>query len=81
MPFIHNAFHHSPSAQVRPRPSAVSGEYCCLGCGYRIVGRGELRTCPMCHRQAWRLVAWRPFSVPAHSPDTCESPSGSPLGP
>ena len=80
MPFIHNAFHDSPSAQVRPRPPAVSGEYCCHGCGYRIVGTGELPTCPMCHQQTWRLVAWRPFSVPASSP-TSESSNGSPLGP
>ncbi len=41
---------------------AVSGEYCCDVCGYRILGWGELPDCPMCHRQTWRLVAWRPFA-------------------
>jgi hypothetical protein len=72
---------HEPRGEyARTRLPAVSGEYCCLVCGYRIVGSGELPACPMCHQQTWRLVAWRPFTRP-EVPAAKESRSDSPPGP
>ena len=55
----------SPAAEgVDVRPS-VTGEYCCFMCGSRILACGPLLPdCAVCHQNAWRLVAWRPFSGP-----------------
>jgi hypothetical protein len=53
-----------PDARTQSRLPAVTGDYCCLVCGRRILGSGELPACPTCHQRAWRLVAWRPFTAP-----------------
>jgi hypothetical protein len=49
-----NAFHASGARIV--------GELRCSGCGYGIVSRGVLPTCPMCQGTAWEESAWRPFT-------------------
>jgi hypothetical protein len=64
MALIDQPPHESRGEQARPRLPAVTGEYCCGVCGYRILGSGDLPTCPMCRQQTWRLVAWRPFGRP-----------------
>lgn len=58
---------HAPpptaSAQRPNRPTtAITGDYACCRCGYRISSFGTLPRCPMCGDHAWRLMAWRPFS-------------------
>lgn len=53
-----------PDARPRSRLPAVTGDYCCLACGHRILGADALPTCPACGQRAWRLVAWRPFTHP-----------------
>jgi hypothetical protein len=49
-----NAFHASGAQVV--------GEFRCSGCGYGIVSRGVLPTCPMCEGAAWEESPWRPFT-------------------
>ncbi len=63
MALIDRTMPNAPAADgVGIRP-AITGEHCCVHCGYRIVSRGPLLPdCPMCHVAEWRLVAWRPFS-------------------
>ena len=36
------------------RASEIAGDFRCRDCGYGIVSRGVLPTCPMCHRAAWQ---------------------------
>jgi hypothetical protein len=38
------------------------GELRCSDCGYGIVSRGLLPTCPMCRGQTWEESPWRPFT-------------------
>jgi hypothetical protein len=40
----------------------IAGEFRCSGCGYGIVSRGVLPTCPMCQGAAWEQSPWRPFT-------------------
>ena len=52
-----------PAEGAQPLRPPVTGEYCCASCGQRtIVAAPPLPHCPVCDADAWRLVAWRPFS-------------------
>jgi hypothetical protein len=37
----------------------IVGDFRCSGCGYGIVSRGVLPTCPMCRGAAWEESPWR----------------------
>ena len=40
----------------------VVGEFHCSDCGYGIVSRGLLPSCPMCRGASWEESPWRPFT-------------------
>ena len=40
----------------------VVGELRCSDCGYGIVSRGALPSCPMCRGSSWEESQWRPFT-------------------
>ncbi len=40
----------------------IIGELRCSDCGYGIVSRGLLPTCPICRGRTWEESPWRPFT-------------------
>ena len=40
------------------RGALMKGDFHCASCGYGIVCRGVLPTCPMCHEATWASPAW-----------------------
>jgi hypothetical protein len=50
------------SNAFRASGTRIVGEFQCSDCGYGIVSRGILPTCPMCHGAAWQPSPWRPFT-------------------
>jgi len=44
-----------------PAGALGKGEFCCVACGYGVVVRSELPSCPMCGERLWERAAWSPF--------------------
>jgi rubrerythrin len=40
----------------------IGGAFRCCECGYGVVSREPLPTCPMCRGGTWQESSWRPFT-------------------